>query len=96
MAVIPPIRPISGGFQRGGLEEPVFSKERNTGPRSRTTGGTGGRDQSELTDSINHILAGALYFYAKPNYDSIIPALKYIEKDMVRLIETIEWNKKEM
>lgn len=49
--------------------------------------------QFSVTDSVNHVLAGALYFYAKPNYDSIIPAIKYLEKDMVHLVETIEWNK---
>ena len=48
--------------------------------------------QFRATDSINHVLAGALYFDVKPNYDSIMPAIKYIEKDMAHLIETLEWN----
>ncbi len=52
--------------------------------------------QFRVTDSVNHILAGALYFYVKPNYDSIVPAIKYIEKDLVHLVETVEWKKKEM
>lgn len=47
--------------------------------------------QFSATDSLNHVLAGALYFYAKPNYDSIIPAIKYIEKDIIHLVETLEW-----
>ena len=47
--------------------------------------------QFRATDSINHVLSGALYFYAKPNYDSIVPALKYLEKDLIHLVETIEW-----
>jgi len=47
--------------------------------------------QFVATDSIKHVLAGSLYFYAKPNYDSIVPAIKYIEKDIIHLIETIEW-----
>ncbi len=50
--------------------------------------------QFRVTDSINHVLAGALYFYTEPNYDSIIPAIKYIEKDIIHLVETIEWNEK--
>ena len=49
--------------------------------------------QFRVTDSVNHVLAGALYFYTKPNYDSIIPAIKYIEKDIIHLVETIEWKK---
>jgi gliding motility-associated lipoprotein GldD len=47
--------------------------------------------QFQVTDSVKHVLAGALYFYAKPNYDSIIPAIKYIEKDIIHLVETLEW-----
>ena len=47
--------------------------------------------QFSVTDSTNHVLAGALYFYVKPNYDSILPAIKYIEKDIRYLIETLEW-----
>jgi len=47
--------------------------------------------QFRVTDSIKHVLAGALYFYAKPNYDSILPAVKYLEKDIIHLVETIEW-----
>ena len=45
-----------------------------------------------LTDSIENFLIGSLYFYAKPNYDSLFPAIKYLEKDVVKLIETLEWN----
>jgi len=47
--------------------------------------------QFRATDSVKHVLSGALYFYVKPNYDSIIPAVKYIQKDIVHLVETLEW-----
>lgn len=47
--------------------------------------------QFSVTDSVKHVLAGALYFYVKPNYDSILPAINYIEKDIKHLVETIEW-----
>ena len=50
--------------------------------------------QFQATDSINHVLAGALYFYARPNYDSIVPAIKYVEKDIIHLIETLEWKQR--
>lgn len=49
--------------------------------------------QFRATDSVNHVLSGALYFYTQPNYDSIVPAIKYLEKDIVHLIETLEWKK---
>ncbi len=44
-----------------------------------------------LTDSVNHFLVGALYFFARPNYDSLYPAAKYLEKDITHLIETLNW-----
>ena len=47
--------------------------------------------QFMATDSVKNVLAGSLYFYTKPNYDSILPAVKYIEKDIIHLIETLEW-----
>ena len=47
--------------------------------------------QFRVTDSVKHVLSGALYFYVKPNYDSIVPAIKYLEKDIMHLVETIEW-----
>lgn len=47
--------------------------------------------QFHLTDSSKHIITGALYFYSKPNYDSIVPAIRYIEKDVKHLIETFQW-----
>ena len=43
-----------------------------------------------LTDSTKHFLVGSIYFYARPNYDSILPAVKYLEKDIFHLIETLE------
>jgi len=45
-----------------------------------------------LTDSNKNFLIGSLYFYSKPNYDSIMPASEYIEKDVVHLMETFRWS----
>jgi len=47
--------------------------------------------QFRATDSVKNVLSGALYFYAKPNYDSIVPTIKYLEKDIMHLVETLEW-----
>lgn len=47
--------------------------------------------QFQATDSTKHFLSGALYFNTSPNYDSIIPAIDYIKKDIETLIETLEW-----
>jgi gliding motility-associated lipoprotein GldD len=50
--------------------------------------------QFYVTDSVNHFLRGALYFNAKPNYDSLKPSLTYVLEDVDHLIETINWNSK--
>ncbi len=44
-----------------------------------------------LTDSLNHFIFGALYFYKKPNYDSIMPAVNYIGEDISKLMESLKW-----
>lgn len=47
--------------------------------------------QFHVTDSVKNMLYGTLYFNVKPNYDSILPALSYIEKDIRNLMESVEW-----
>ena len=54
-------------------------------------GDAASQSQFYVTDSINHFLSGSLYFYAKPNYDSIYPAAEYLKKDIKRIMETIHW-----
>lgn len=50
--------------------------------------------QFHATDSIQNFITGALYFYAKPNYDSILPAVSHLRKDVVRIMETLQWKNK--
>ena len=47
--------------------------------------------QFYVTDSVNHFLTGSLYFYAKPNYDSILPAAHYLQKDIKHIMESLRW-----
>jgi gliding motility-associated lipoprotein GldD len=47
--------------------------------------------QFYVTDSTRHFLTGSMYFYAKPNFDSVMPAASYIKEDMKNLMETIVW-----
>jgi gliding motility-associated lipoprotein GldD len=56
-------------------------------------GNAASQSQFYVTDSINHFVIGSLYFYAKPNYDSILPAAHYLKRDIQHLMETIKWNK---
>lgn len=54
-------------------------------------GNAASQSQFYVTDSLNHFVSGSLYFYAKPNYDSIYPASEYLKKDIKRIMETIRW-----
>jgi len=54
-------------------------------------GNVASQSQFYVTDSTRHFLSGALYFETKPNYDSILPAINYIQKDMMHLIESLRW-----
>ncbi len=54
-------------------------------------GNAASQSQFYVTDSIKHFLIGSLYFYAKPNYDSILPAAEYLKKDIRQIMETLEW-----
>lgn len=67
------------------LQKKVFAKLYNI------EGNVATNIQFRATDSLKHVLFGALYFYTRPNYDSIVPAIKYLEKDIIHLIETLEW-----
>ncbi len=55
------------------------------------TGPVASQCQFYVTDSSQHFLTGSLYFKVKPNYDSILPAVRYLQKDMIRLVESLEW-----
>lgn len=43
------------------------------------------------TDSVNHFLRGSLYFNVYPNKDSLAPVIDFLQKDILKLVETLEW-----
>jgi gliding motility-associated lipoprotein GldD len=47
--------------------------------------------QFYVTDSSRHFITGSVYFYTKPNFDSIMPASSYIRDDMKKMMESIRW-----
>lgn len=47
--------------------------------------------QLYLTDSTQHFLRGSLYFNAPPNPDSIDPVLNFIQEDIDRFVNELEW-----
>ena len=74
------------------IEQPFINKEgRVFGMFYEVTGNAASQSQFYVTDSIDHFVTGSLYFYAKPNYDSIYPAAIYLQKDIRRIMESLEW-----
>ena len=71
----------------------INSKKRVFGSLYEITGNAASQIQFHITDSTNNFIKGSLYFYAKPNYDSILPAVTYIKEDVLHLIESLEWQK---
>lgn len=47
--------------------------------------------QFMLTDSASHFFRGALYYEMRPNVDSLAPVTRYLEEDIVELIQTFRW-----
>lgn len=47
--------------------------------------------QFTVTDSTKNFLRGAVYFFAKVNNDSLAPAIDYVKKDAVHLINSLRW-----
>lgn len=54
-------------------------------------GNVASQSQFYVTDNTRHFISGALYFETKPNYDSILPAINYIQKDLMHFIESLRW-----
>jgi gliding motility-associated lipoprotein GldD len=49
--------------------------------------------QFTITDSTQNFLRGALYFNTKVNNDSLQPAIEYMKKDIMHMINSFNWNK---
>lgn len=66
-------------------------KNKSFGMMYEMSGNVASPTQFFITDKKAHLLSGALYFDIKPNYDSIMPAVKYLNKDIVHLMESLKW-----
>lgn len=74
------------------LEQPYLNPNKKAyGMFYQVDGNAATNSQFYITDSIRHFVTGSVYFYAKPNFDSIMPAASYIKNDMQHLMETIKW-----
>ncbi|MBP4139451.1 MULTISPECIES: gliding motility lipoprotein GldD [Flavobacterium] len=74
------------------LEQPYLNpKKKVYGMFYQVDGNAATNSQFYVTDSTKHFITGSVYFYAKPNFDSIMPAASYVKNDMQRLMETLKW-----
>jgi gliding motility-associated lipoprotein GldD len=79
----------------GIVEQPFLnSKDKVYGMFYQVNGNAATNAQFYLTDSIHHFIDCSVYFYAKPNFDSIMPAASYIKNDMQTIMETLRWKSK--
>jgi gliding motility-associated lipoprotein GldD len=51
--------------------------------------------QFYVTDSTQHFLRGALYFRTATQNDSLAPVIEYVKKDIVHLLNTLQWKEKQ-
>jgi len=75
------------------VEQPFINEQDGVyGMFYEVSGNAASQSQFYVTDSINHFVTGSLYFYAKPNYDSILPAAMYLQNDIRKIMESLRWN----
>jgi gliding motility-associated lipoprotein GldD len=51
--------------------------------------------QFTITDSTENFIRGALYFNTKVQNDSLAPAIDYMKRDIMHMINTLEWKSPE-
>jgi len=74
------------------LEQPYLNPSKKVyGMFYQVDGNAATNSQFYATDSTKHFITASVYFYAKPNFDSIMPAASYVRNDMQRLLETLKW-----
>lgn len=69
----------------------INDKDKVYGMFYEVSGDAASQAQFYVTDSVEHFMMGSLYFYARPNYDSIYPAAVYLQRDMGRIMESLRW-----
>ena len=76
-----------------GISEQPFVNPKNKvyGMFYEVIGDAASQAQFYATDSTEHFVTGSLYFYARPNYDSIYPAAVYLQNDIRMIMESLRW-----
>ncbi|PKA97974.1 protein involved in gliding motility GldD [Flavobacteriaceae bacterium MAR_2009_75] len=76
----------------GILEQPFINEEDKVfGMFYEVSGNAASQAQFYVTDSTRNFVTGSLYFFTKPNYDSIYPAAAYLRNDIRGIMESLKW-----
>ena len=73
-------------------ETHMLTPARKTVVLAELSGEVPSQFQFYTTDSTNHFLRGALYFPTSTQNDSLAPVIDYIKKDIVHMMNTLQWN----
>ncbi len=74
------------------IEQPYVNADKKVyGMFYAVNGNAATNAQFYVTDSTKNFLDCSVYFYAKPNFDSIYPATNFIKNDMRKMMETLKW-----
>jgi gliding motility-associated lipoprotein GldD len=69
----------------------IGSEEQVYGIIYELSGNTASAATFFVTDSLNHFLTGSLYFSTSPNKDSLAPAIRFFQEDIVHLTKSLTW-----
>jgi gliding motility-associated lipoprotein GldD len=72
-------------------EQRVLGKTGKTAILFKIEGDVPSPYQFYTTDSTKHFLRGAIYFPTATKNDSLAPVIEYLQRDMVQLLNTLEW-----
>ena len=76
----------------GILEQPFINEaDKVFGMFYEVSGNAASQAQFYVTDSTRNFVTGSLYFFTKPNYDSIYPAAAYLRNDIRGIMESLKW-----
>ena len=71
----------------------VTTKEQKVAVIAEIEGEVPSQFQFTMTDSTKNFLRGALYFNTQVQNDSLRPAIDFMKKEMMRIVNTLEFKK---
>jgi gliding motility-associated lipoprotein GldD len=74
-------------------ESIIKTKSKKTAAVYEIEGEVPSQFQFYVSDSTKHFLRGALYFRTATKNDSLAPVIEYIKRDVIHLLNTLEWKK---